>query len=376
MLKLTTIAASVLAMSMATAPPAGRPPVKPLERHDPLIHAITFEVTAGTTLNHLASWQSYRLRDAAIVMPVIKQSTFSKIDPDSLQANMWLEGREQADLMQRSELKERQAMNTHAIHMPIERFDGMSIRWDVRMRVQTWASRLDHDKAMELTWPREWPEEVREALRPQMFIESDDEIFKETVDRVSEGRLRLVSPYVAAKELVRFAASNIQVTGSYTQHGPQQAIEGLNVQGARETVRQGVGSPNDLVCVAVAMLRAAELPARPVIGLKRGDDGRTKFITWAEVHLPDAGWVPFDPNAIRGIGPDRDPRTRWAGFGTMRQLNQRIPLSYHFTPATAPRSPLAPSVWGWDPGAHGDPGSAQRIRLSARFIRRGEDDPE
>lgn len=376
MLKKSILATVCLAFTLAIAPRAGQPPTGPLERHDPFIHAVTFEVITSTLLQDLASWDPYRLRDATVVMPVILESTFSAVDPDSLQVRMWLETREHVDLMQRSELKDEQAMYTHAIHMPIARFDGRSFRWEMRLRVKSWASRLDDANALELTWPREWPEEVRDALRPQLFIESDDPVFRETVDRVSEGRLRLVPPYVAAKELIRFAANNIQVTGSYSQYGPARALEGLNVQGARKTVQSGIASPNDLVCVTIALLRAANLPARPVIGLKRDEEGRTRFTTWAEVYLPDAGWTPFDPNAIRGIGPDHDPRVRWDNFGTMRDLNQYVPLSFHFTPPAAPRSPRAPSVWGWNPGARGDPGSAQRIGLSARFIRKGEEDPE
>jgi hypothetical protein len=136
-----------------------------------------------------------------------------------------------------------------------------------------------------------------------MYIESDDPIFKETVDRVSEGKLRLVPPYLAAKDLIRYAINNIQTSGDGVDHGGLGQLRGIEVFGAKRAATDGIGTPHDLVCVCVAMLRAAGIPARPVIGMQESEkDGKNEFVSWAEFYLPECGWIPFDPFVMRGKG--------------------------------------------------------------------------
>jgi hypothetical protein len=252
------------------------------------------------------------------------------------------------------------------------------VRWQVDYRMQSWSSLIDDGAAAQIAWPKEWPKEVQDGLKPQMFIESDDPIFKETVDRVSEGKLRLVPPYLAAKDLIRYAINNIQTVGDGVDLGGQGQIRGIELFGARQAALDGRGTPHDLVCVCVAMLRAANIPARPVIGVQESEkSGKKEFCTWAEFYLPECGWIPFDPFVMRGKGiRTMDVKRAWPEFGTMKDLNERIPLAYHFIPAATIESPQNPAVWGWDPRPGGTDTSEQAITIGVVSRGKGEDDPQ
>ncbi len=268
MLKAATL---LLATLTALTPPSGRPPQGPLQRHDPKVYDFTFDVTLTTLWQIDARNQrSYDLADAPIVMPVIFQGAYSAVNADSLNARLWLTGREDLTLNDRTRLDDGFPFHTRLAVLPIVRFTGSSLRWSLGYRVQVWSSKLTNEQAAaSLAWPREWPDEVADGLGPQKFIESDDPIFKETVDRVSGGKLRLVPPYLAAKDLVRYCVNEIRVSGNGVSMGLAGALHGLEMVGARQTAIDGIGSPHDLVCVCVAMLRASGIPARPVIGVEK-----------------------------------------------------------------------------------------------------------
>ncbi len=376
---LTLIAATAL-----LAPPSGRPPTGPLERYEPRIYDFTFEVTITTIAPYdLSQQRGYTLVDAPIVMPVIFQGTYSTVSAESLRARLWLGGREDLGLAQRGRLDTGFPFHTQLAVLPVESFAGMSLRWEVGYRVQVWSSRLTNEAAAAaVPWPREWPEEVRDGLQPQLYIESDDPMFAQQVEHVSNGQLRLVTPYLAAKDLVRYCVNEIRVTGNGVNRGNLGVLRGLKMIGARRAATSGIGGPHDLVCVCVAMLRAAGIPARVVIGVKTlskadrmkraGPRNTPDLVSWAEFYLPDVGWIPFDPVAMRGKGiRNLDVRRPWSQFGSMKDLNRRIPLAYHFIPPTTVESPQNPAVWGWDPRPGGDPSSEQIIKFKVTSRGRG-----
>ncbi len=373
---------AVVTALIALAPPSGRPPAGPLQRVEPRVYDFTFDVTVTTAWQYDLSLQrSYNLFDAPIVMPVIFQGTYSTVAADSLRARLWLGGPEDTSLAQRTRLDDGYPFHTQLAVIPVKSFAGKSLRWQLGYHVQVWSSRLtDEAAAASVAWPRTWPAEVLDGLRPQMFIESDDPIFSETVERVSKGQLRLVPPYLAAKDLVRYCINEIRVSGDGVNRGNMGVLRGLEVTGARQTATAGLGGPHDLVCVCVAMLRAAGIPARPVIGVQTSKQGRVRgrpvFASWAEFYLPDVGWIPFDPLVMRGKGlRSLDVRKPWAEFGTMKNLNRRIPLAYHFIPPASVESPQNAAVWGWDPRPGGDPSSEQIIKFEVKSKGRGVEDP-
>jgi hypothetical protein len=384
---------ALLAALLLATPPSGRPPTGPLERYEPRVWDVTFDVTVTTGWRYddtLRGWryeaslqQSYDLADAPIVMPVIFQGTYSAVKSDSLRARLWLGAREDTTLAGRSRLDDGYPFQTRLAVLPIEEFGGKTLRWQISYRVQTWSSRLRSEQAAAaVAWPREWPSEVLDGLQPQMFIESDDPLFEQAVEHASGGRLRLVPPYLAAKDLVRYCLNKVRVSGDGEYRGNLGVLQGMEMIGASRAAADGLGSPHDLVCVCVAVLRAAGIPARPVIGVeeRRSSLGKLKqaraeFVSWAEFYLPEAGWVPFDPVEMRGKGVlNLDVRRPWPEFGTMKDLNRRIPLAYHFIPPATVEVPQGPAVWGWDPRPGGDPGSGQQIKFTIVSRGRGPED--
>lgn len=370
---------AALCTFMAFDTPSGRPPLGPLERYEPRIYDFRINVA-------LSTWQQvdpfqrrrYNLQDSPIVMPVIFQSSYSRVDGDSLYGKLWLGGKPDPNVANRTRLDPGKPHHTHLAVMTVPKFNGYHVRWEFGYRVQVWSSRINDAAAAQITWPREWPEEVHDGLQAQMFIESNHPVFAEKVQQVSEGNLRTVPPYLAAKDLVRWCINNIRVTGNGERRGNGEVLQGMVVNGALATAqnRQGLGSPHDLLCVCIAMLRAAGIPARPVIGVEEDARGRHRFRSWGEFYLPDAGWIPFDPYAMRGKGiRNKNVRQPWPEFGTLKDLNRRIPLSYYFVPPAGVESPMAPAVWGWDPRPGGDPSSEQAIIFGTTSRGRGVEEP-
>jgi hypothetical protein len=337
------------------------------------VYDLTFDVTLTTAWQYdLSQQRNYNLADAPIVMPVIFQGTYSAVQSDSLRGRLWLTGREDTTLGQRTRLDDGYPFQTRLAVIPVERFGGKTLRWQLGYRVKSWSSRLRSEAdAASVAWPRSWPAEVSDGLRPQMFIESDDPLFAQAVEDCSQGKLRLVPPYLAAKDLVRYCLNRIRVSGDGVNRGNLGILRGLEVVGAKQAAADGMGGPHDLVCVCVAVLRAAGIPARPVIGIEQ----QKSIVSWAEFFLPEAGWVPFDPAVMRGKGVrSLDVRRPWPEFGTMDDLNRRIPLAYHFIPPATVEAPV-PAVWGWDPRPGGDPGTEPQIKFTIISRGRGPEDP-
>lgn len=69
-----------------------------------------------------------------------------------------------------------------------------------------------------------------------------------------------------------------------------------------ETLRQGVGACRDLAVVLVDACRAQGLPARFVSGYQEGSPGEARHLhAWAEVFVPGAGWLPYDPSYGKAV---------------------------------------------------------------------------
>jgi hypothetical protein len=190
------------------------------------VYDLTFDVTLTTYWQYDLSQQAgYRLVDAPIVMPVIFQGTYSAVKNDSLRARLWLEGREDTTLQQRTRLDDGFPFQTRLAVIPVGQFGGRTLRWQLGYRVESWSSRLTSETAAAaIPWPQAWPEEVQDGLRPQMFIESDDPLFARVVEQASEGKLRLVPPYLAAKDLVRYCINQIRLSGNGKNKGNLGAL--------------------------------------------------------------------------------------------------------------------------------------------------------
>jgi transglutaminase-like putative cysteine protease len=379
------IAIGAAAAEALGSPPSGRPPAGALERYDPRLYRVGFEVELDNVppprLRRDVGPTRVELQNAEFYLPVILQSTFSRVRHDSLTAYMWFNDFDDHTINNRRRLDHGLPFHTSLAVLPVQQFSGHNVRWRVEQQVQVWSSRIDDARAGEVTWPRRWPDEVQNGLRPQRFIESDDPVFREAIERLTQGRLRIVPPYHAAKEIVRHVLQNMQVSGARTHRREMFVIEGVNVVGAKQAGSEGIGSAHDIVCLCVAMLRAADIPARPVVGFMRMPPrNRFEIVSWAEFYLPDTGWIPFDPVAMQGKGLHREVHEPWPEFGSIRDLNERIPLAYGFTPARGEMGPgpidlpEVASIWGWNLSSRGAPGVRQQIRLSMESLGRVRED--
>lgn len=369
---LTTVLAATL-----LSPPSGRPPIGPLERYEPRLYDVKFEVSVMATpqLNVLQE-RPFELQDAPIVLPLVMMGTYSWIQRESFNARLYLSAHEDRSFYQRSRLEENLPFHQQMVVMPILQYRGKDVRWNFSFRTQVWNSRINDAAAQRLTWPQEWPEEVQDALKPQKFIESDDPMFKRTVERITENRLRMVPPYLAAKELIRTCINEFRVNSDGLHYGRVNQLQGMEMVGAKVAWERVWGSSHDLVCICVAVLRAAGIPARPVVGIMEDEDnGREIFVSWGEFYMPDAGWIPFDPDEMRGKGiRHKNIYDAWPEFGSLDELNERIPISHHFVPPAGVVTPMYPAIWGWDPRPGGSVSAMQVINLDIISRGRGTDD--
>jgi transglutaminase-like putative cysteine protease len=112
------------------------------------------------------------------------------------------------------------------------------------------------------------------------------------------------NPYWIARKIYDFVISRLE----YQMAGGWDIPE--------EVLRRGQGSCSEYTYVFVALCRAAGLPARYQGSIVvRGDDASIDeaFHRWAEIYLPNYGWIPVDAN--RGDAPSPVDQAR--GFGEL-----------------------------------------------------------
>ncbi|MBC8310181.1 MAG: transglutaminase domain-containing protein [Phycisphaerales bacterium] len=207
--------------------------------------------------------------------------------------------------------------------------------YTIRFNAMSFASKLNDRQASSIPWPESWDKSVALYLEPSRFIESEQDIFKQAVQE--NGNPKSTSVHTAAKVLIRYCLKFIKSDGQYANftNSSTPLTTGIKIKGALRAVQDGKGSATDVVCVCVATLRSAGIPARPVVGITNVDIVGTKnvapyYMVWGEYALPDVGWVPFVPKRMRGTVKNLSLDEPWQGLGTLPWLNRRIPLTYNF----------------------------------------------
>ncbi len=112
------------------------------------------------------------------------------------------------------------------------------------------------------------------------------------------------NPYWVARKLYDFVIDRLEY----------EMVGGWDVP--EEVLKRGKGSCSEYTYTFVTLCRAAGLPARYVGSIVvRGDDASVDeaFHRWAEIYLPNYGWVPVDAN--RGDSPSPVEQAR--GFGEL-----------------------------------------------------------
>jgi transglutaminase-like putative cysteine protease len=356
-------------------PPAPLPLAAGIRRDDPLLFDVTFEVALSPyiTAPVVDPWPV--IASADFILPLVPVLATSEIDRSSLKAEVLVRGRHDAAAEAGTSLADGRPFGHSWATIPARNFAIDSLRWRVKWRQRSFTPAVDEAVLRRSTWPREWPADARDFLKPQTAIESDAPIFADFVRKTAGERLRQVSPYLAAKDLVRATCTSFRGvdTSGLVRHS-SGAVLGLKLNGAARSATEGKGSSHDLVAACVAVLRAAGIPARPVIAVWKDIDrlaGRpdTILVSWGEFLVPGAGWVVFDPLGMRR-GPLRslDVNRPWDGFGAIDDLNEACPFCYAFGPEGA-IWPYYPAVWGAQPTAGtpaGVPAGFVTVSMSSR----------
>jgi transglutaminase-like putative cysteine protease len=95
---------------------------------------------------------------------------------------------------------------------------------------------------------------------------------------------------------------------------------------AGETLARGGGSCRDLAVLFIAACRSQGLAARFVSGyLPAGPGERQHMHAWAEVLLPGAGWIPFDPSQAMPVGE------RHVAVAAAAEPGDAAPISGYFS---------------------------------------------
>jgi len=110
------------------------------------------------------------------------------------------------------------------------------------------------------------------------------------------------NPWVIARKLYEFLISRINY----------QMVGGWDI--APTVLKRGTGSCSEYTFAYIALCRAAGIPARYVGSVVvRGEDSSTDKVyhRWAEIYLPNVGWIPVDVNA--GDREWQGDRAFWMG---------------------------------------------------------------
>ncbi|HCA39351.1 MAG: transglutaminase domain-containing protein [Phycisphaerales bacterium] len=345
----TTLAIVLAALSQVSGPGADGPaktgvpliaPEGPLQRTDMVQHRfkLTFTVNYAPIPATKENW----------TLPLIANGPWSTLSPENFTIVLSA-GRDRRTINGADDFTKPNALGEGALQVSLPEVGSWPLRIEVQANVSSWSSRLDNAAAMQIGWPERWPAEVSPLLKPSLLIESSSEIITKTVEALTQGQVRSVPPIQAAKLIVQDACTKFKVGETRMSFGQQGQLRGIAVVGAEAAAKAGSGSPADLVCICVAMLRAAGLPARPVIGMGSGTLGRgDEFSIWAEVYLPQCGWTPFDPDRLRQQSiRTMDATQSWEYFGVMPQLQRRIPLAWSFAPGDGNSAFDSWAVWGW-----------------------------
>jgi len=340
----------------ATPPPAGRPPEGFISRTNPKCYEVRWELLVNVTPTTRGETSPLRLDDANFFFPLVPLSTYSRVEMPSVRAQIQRTNQPDAGAAAATRIDRAVPGGIALAVVPIGSAGGQALRVTLTFTSVVWRSDIDDAGAARVPWPSEWAPEAKPWLQPQWMIESDDPRFAQFVDRIAGSRLRYTPVFVAAKELLRATCAAFRgVDGSGLETAKDSQVRGLRMVGAAAAMQAGSGTEVDLVCACVAVLRAAGIPSRAVVGVSESPAGasravRTSYVVWGEFFLPGSGWVPFDPARIRGAVSSNMPTDRpWSGLGRIRELNNRVPLSFFFLPPRQDAMSIQfPGAWGWN----------------------------
>jgi len=132
------------------------------------------------------------------------------------------------------------------------------------------------------------PESLAENLRPNSFVQSDDEAIRTAASKAAGGES---DPWKKAVRIERWVYDTVA-----------KKSLGTAFASAKEVLTQREGDCTEHAVLLAALLRAEGLPSRVVAGLVH-HEGAFVGHMWTEVHVN--GWVPLDATRAAGsVDPD------------------------------------------------------------------------
>lgn len=208
---------------------------------------------------------------------------------------------------------------------------------------------FDDHAARSVPWPiRGWPEHASESLRPDAARDSDDPKARALIERWMGAQNRSVTPVTLAKYLAARTLTHAPATLE-----PMTALDesggalGIRSEGPSRFADRA-GTEFDMLRFYAAALRAANIPARLVVGLLDPEGAPARKHAWVEFFVYDervrkGEWIPVDLISQRALDPTPPSLTKpWRHFGADRD-GSLVPLAYGCPPAT--REPGLLASW-------------------------------
>ncbi len=311
----------------------------------------------------------FKFSSAAVVFPMLTASAAHRLEADSSGVPRFTgELKFNGVVMDtKPTFQDGYAGGTKLARWEMRDVEGNDTQLHVEYQMTCWNTVFDEDLARTVPWPRgAWPAVAASALKPQMFIESNDPAIRALVARLlSDQDPKTQPPVVLAKHLAGEVLAMVQPSGNGLVFNRNSSFRGFVLRGAVAMAGEPKGSPHDVACLLTAVYRAAGLPARVVIGYDKEDlasgnaqdprrtvSGPWNLRSWVEFALVDpfdnkAFWIPVDINRLRQWS-SRPPAfdSTWKFFGTHDELNSVLPLAFGYHPPTTVTA-MSPAFWGW-----------------------------
>lgn len=305
-------------------------------------------------------------KTAAAIFPTPEESaTHVCAHTDELSGTLKFDGRLADD-----QLKFQGGYHSGARYARLEAINltARNMEFQVELRMTCWQTEFNEQAARQVPWPSEWPEIPASTFRPVQpldFVDYRSDEVQSVVRSWTDGQdPRSIPPVTLAKFFAGRVQETLQPSGSGLAFHRTGAVEGIELKGAAQTLRDGRGSPHDIATALAAVYLAAGLPARTVIGVdvrrQKGRDGgflsrggRPELRSWVEFCLFDEDenaelWVPVDVARLRALSSRADSLDRpWRYFGTHNETDGVLPIAFHFHPPTSVVAHGSPAFWGW-----------------------------
>ncbi|MFW5685295.1 MAG: transglutaminase-like domain-containing protein, partial [Spirochaetota bacterium] len=204
------------------------------------------------------------------------------------------------------------ALNDEPSELRFEQIDGSFEREVVRtMILDRYALRADLDPARMATGYERESGFFAYYTRPLPDLPVDSPRVNDIAVRLRSGR---AAPYRIAEAAYEATLDTLTYA---LGRGDHSVLAGLE---------SGYGDDYTYAMLFVSLLRAAEVPSRPVGGVLVTDDNLAYSHFWAEFFVTGVGWIPVDPSLGDGAFPARfpvpdDPRSFYFGNLDNRRIS-------------------------------------------------------